>query len=425
MAPLQVLSLNCWGLWLVSKKRYNRILHLAEYLANDTKEKHELDVILLQEVWVDADVQLLTSAARQAGLTHCMHFKSGVFGSGLVTISRYPIIDADFHQYKAAGDPASVHCGDFLATKGVGWVRVQTPSGPLDVFNTHLHANYDHSKRPLLPAEGGVPAACIDDYAAFRMAQVVELGRYVSGTVGAHSPPLGVVLGGDLNCAPETLEAAVLTQALLPQLKDAWVAAHGPQDPGHTCKAEENTFKPKRQVAARIDYVLTSLNVTSCELALKHTPQGHSYSDHFAVHATLRLPAQPPTANPLASGAAPAEKRLALLEAAQRVVGGGVEAAGQAAVGHMCFAFIMLVQALGLCLFEPGMTYLGRSLHPTLKYLIPLVSALLAFAASALLLTGLVADGGQSRALQCAAMALQARVNGLRGTGKEGKDKGR
>lgn len=42
MAPLQVLTLNTWGLWLVSKKRYNRILHLAEFLANDAKQEHKL-----------------------------------------------------------------------------------------------------------------------------------------------------------------------------------------------------------------------------------------------------------------------------------------------------------------------------------------------------------------------------------------------
>jgi hypothetical protein len=27
---------------------------------------------------------------------------------------------------------------------GFGWVRVASPMGPLDVFNTHTHANYSH-----------------------------------------------------------------------------------------------------------------------------------------------------------------------------------------------------------------------------------------------------------------------------------------
>lgn len=64
---------------------------------------------------------------------------------------------------------------------GVGWVRVESPAGPLDVFNTHLHANYSHKydKGTATGAEGTagggdatIPEAATDDYAAFRMAQV-------------------------------------------------------------------------------------------------------------------------------------------------------------------------------------------------------------------------------------------------------------
>jgi hypothetical protein len=33
------------------------------------------DVVLLQEVWVDADAQLLIKAGRAAGLTHATHFR--------------------------------------------------------------------------------------------------------------------------------------------------------------------------------------------------------------------------------------------------------------------------------------------------------------------------------------------------------------
>ncbi|GFR41930.1 hypothetical protein Agub_g2723, partial [Astrephomene gubernaculifera] len=210
MATLQVLTLNVWGLWLVSKKRYNRILHLAEFLANDAPQKHNLDVVLLQEVWVDHDAQILISAARVGGLPYAVHFRSGVFGSGLLTLSRYPIIDTMFHQYSCAGDPLALSCGDFLAAKGVGWVRLRGPGGRLvDVFNTHLHANYSHKydKRgagtaAAAAAAGGggggagaagggaaaaeavaggevIPAAAVDEFAAFRMAQMVELCRWV------------------------------------------------------------------------------------------------------------------------------------------------------------------------------------------------------------------------------------------------------
>ncbi len=57
---------------------------------------------------------------------------------------------------------------------GVGWVRVESPAGPLDVFNTHLHANYSHEygKGAAGGGDGTIPEAATDDFAAFRMAQV-------------------------------------------------------------------------------------------------------------------------------------------------------------------------------------------------------------------------------------------------------------
>ncbi|GIL78649.1 hypothetical protein Vretifemale_8059, partial [Volvox reticuliferus] len=298
MTHLQVLTLNTWGLWLVSKKRYNRILHLAEFLANDTDQKHKLDVVLLQEVWVDADARILATAAEQGGLTHCMHFRSGVFGSGLLTLSRYPIVEAAFHQYHCAGDPFSINCGDYLAAKGVGWTRLLTPSGYLDVFNTHLHANYSHKYSSTSRQNGGrtnaaaqfdIPAPAVDEFAAFRMAQVFELARFVRHvSSGVGSRNLGVVLAGDLNSGPETLENAML-RSLLPQLRDAWLETHGShgEEAGHTCNAECSSFKPRRQRPSRIDYVMTTLRVAGCELALQKTPEGHSFSDHIAVQARL------------------------------------------------------------------------------------------------------------------------------------------
>lgn len=59
--------------------------------------------------------------------------------------------------------------------------------------------------------------------------------------------------------------------------------------PGFTCKALTNTYQPRRQVPERIDYVLSDLSAEDCQLALTHTPSGYSYSDHFAVEASLKL----------------------------------------------------------------------------------------------------------------------------------------
>lgn len=77
------------------------------------------DIVLFQGVWLAKDAQILLHSATHAGLVHGRHFESGNFGSGLVSISRYPITDSGFKQYSAAGDAAAPLCGDFYASKGV------------------------------------------------------------------------------------------------------------------------------------------------------------------------------------------------------------------------------------------------------------------------------------------------------------------
>lgn len=76
------------------------------------------DVVLLQEVWVEQDAKLLLECGKAGGLVHGMHFKTGMLGSGLVTMSRFPIQECAVWQFAAAGDPAAFSCGDFYASKG-------------------------------------------------------------------------------------------------------------------------------------------------------------------------------------------------------------------------------------------------------------------------------------------------------------------
>lgn len=67
---------------------------------------------------MDSDAQLLIKAGRAAGLSHSTHFRSGVFGAGLVTLSRHPIIRHGFWRYAASGFATSISCGDYYAGKG-------------------------------------------------------------------------------------------------------------------------------------------------------------------------------------------------------------------------------------------------------------------------------------------------------------------
>lgn len=49
------------------------------------------DIVLLQEVWVAADVELLRQAGAEGRLPHSFHYSSGTLGCGLVLLSRFPI----------------------------------------------------------------------------------------------------------------------------------------------------------------------------------------------------------------------------------------------------------------------------------------------------------------------------------------------
>jgi sphingomyelin phosphodiesterase 2 len=196
--------------------------------------------------------------------------------------------------------------------------------GEVDVFNTHLHANYCHAYRHPDPAlvraaatatgsigeERGDTAATAaaeaaleaagrgrlgvppeawlgsrvadDDDAGVHISQLLELTEIIrlasgdasnssdAGVSSSGSSSSGgrlVVLGGDLNCKPDTLEVDLLRMRL-PGMKDAWAAAAasasgdsssgshegdgeaGPNPEGYTCHAPGNTFQPKRQVGA-------------------------------------------------------------------------------------------------------------------------------------------------------------------------------
>eukprot|EP00197_Chlamydomonas_leiostraca_P002447 CAMPEP_0202859754 /NCGR_PEP_ID=MMETSP1391-20130828/1736_1 /ASSEMBLY_ACC=CAM_ASM_000867 /TAXON_ID=1034604 /ORGANISM="Chlamydomonas leiostraca, Strain SAG 11-49" /LENGTH=527 /DNA_ID=CAMNT_0049538823 /DNA_START=99 /DNA_END=1682 /DNA_ORIENTATION=+ len=284
-AGMEVLTLNTWGLLLVSKRRKERMKLLAMALQGTTA-----DIVALQEVWVEADAQLLIDACATAGMPYAIHFKSGVFGAGLVTVSRYPIVEHGFQCYASAGDPAAIHCGDFYAGKGVGWVRVATPLGHVDVYNTHLHANYSHKHLAAksgsnTPGDAGGYKVPSDAYAPYRLSQMLQMAQFIRHC--SKSGSCAIILAGDLNTKPDWLEMGLL-RSLLPELVDSWEVLHGESgEAGHTCRAEGNTFESTRQVPERIDYVLTTLRPVDCRVALKLSPAGCSYSDHFAVQARL------------------------------------------------------------------------------------------------------------------------------------------
>ncbi|KAK9804323.1 hypothetical protein WJX72_006696 [[Myrmecia] bisecta] len=280
---LVILSFNCWGLWLVAHKRAERLRHIGEYLQTSAA-----DIVLLQEVWVREDADQTAQLASQGGLKHSVQFPTGMLGGELMVLSRFPIVQVRFEKYEAAGDPSALFQGDYFAGKGISYVRLMTPEGPVDVFNTHLGANYLHSYQGQV-AEDVAYAIPEDPDGPVRVAQALQLADFIRAHVQQDS--IATIAGGDFNAHPATLELE-LFRGCLPDLQDCWHVAN-PEAPGVTVNALDNTFtKPSRNdPPLRIDYIWSSSNacVKGAQVVLHNTTAGYSFSDHFGLQAEIEI----------------------------------------------------------------------------------------------------------------------------------------
>ncbi len=260
----------------------------------------DVDIVGLQEVFYGKDRRLLVEAAARAGLTYSHYFASGVMGSGLLTLSRYPIVDETFLRFRLNGRPQDLVRVDYYAGKGVGRVRVMSPAGPVDIYNAHLIAPY---------LEFGP-----DRFTAHRVAQAVEIGRYM----GEQSQDVPSVLVGDLNCSPEdTTYRAVISAGGL-------VEACGPLSPGspEAVAAERNGYASIHP-PDHFDYVFgrsagrSHLTACSSRFVLGGAPDPNpdrllGYSDHYGVLAEFDLVL---SAQPLGTGQVPATPLRSVVEA--------------------------------------------------------------------------------------------------------------
>lgn len=268
MTDLRILTFNAWGAPYARdrKARFRRIGDATRQLAPD--------IVAFQEVFSREQYDMLVQALEHSLPFHHF-FTSGVIGSGLATFARYPIMDAVFQRFRLSGKPEKVRHGDYYAGKGIGLTRINTPSGVIDVYNTHTHAQY-------------VPAPD-NEYAAINASNLYEAARFIT----AHSSTSPVILCGDLNSEPHQLGYRIVTN--LAAMEDAHTLLH-PGKPGYTFLASNPYTREHNQ---RLDYILTRGTisqrwaVSSISPALNDTFNKYegmlALSDHCAVMAELRL----------------------------------------------------------------------------------------------------------------------------------------
>ena len=292
---VKVLSFNTWGVPFFSRDRGARMRAIGRALM-----QIDADVVGLQEVFYAKDRRLLVESATQAGLIYSHYFHSGVMGSGLLTLSRFPIAEAGFLRFKLNGRPQDFVRVDYYAGKGVGRVRLMTPGGALDVYNVHLIAPY---------LELGP-----DRFIAHRVAQAIEVGRYIA----KESEDVPAVLVGDLNCIPD--DATYRTLLAAGGLSDAG----GDADPLVAALevAERNGYATIHP-PDHYDYVLARSGpahrlTTQCtRFVLGGAPDPNpdgllGYSDHYGVLAEFQLSL---AAQPLRAGRTPSAPLRTVVEA--------------------------------------------------------------------------------------------------------------
>lgn len=324
---ISVLTLNVWGLNIISKQRVPRIKAISTQLLSGPS----YDFVCLQEIWYESKDWRFLKQALVSRYPYAKFFYSGAFGSGLAILSRWAIEETRTHPYSLNGLPLHVHHGDWFVGKACGSITVRHPRlGLLDVWNTHF------------VAAGGED--CAESFRAHRITQAYELATNArnSATRGRH-----VIAVGDLNSTPPSLCIALLRN--IGGLFDSFADSHPRLDPlatslesssegsrpdprraiselGVTCDSPLNTWthgKPlderaTRGAGKRLDYILFRGPVPFAETGdaqLAYAPQRSSasnrgrlqctassvvftdmppnlscsYSDHFGVESIFRI----------------------------------------------------------------------------------------------------------------------------------------
>ncbi|CAO2654462.1 Nn.00g111950.m01.CDS01 [Neocucurbitaria sp. VM-36] len=344
---LRILSLNCWGLKFISKLRNERLTEIGIQIAAATPQP---DIVGLQECWTQQDYNAIRDKTRHI-LPYGKFYHSGIFGGGLVILSRWPIEESNMVRYPLNGRPAAFYRGDWFVGKGVACARIRMGPSKRDiaeVFCTHLHAPYEREPH--------------DSYLCHRTAQAWEITKLMRAAAERGHLVVGL---GDFNMVPLSLAHRIIETHS--PVRDVWRILHpessigaakdkveqlrGLPMPtaqfnmttnGATCDSEFNSWRwneaHKKRLAKgenvqidpavpdpyakRLDYVFFSsgryhhaetgeetaeweLKEANVGMTMRHPTLHCSLSDHFSVEATLMRTTTLPSAVQLSPWALP------------------------------------------------------------------------------------------------------------------------
>ncbi|MFT5443604.1 MAG: endonuclease/exonuclease/phosphatase family metal-dependent hydrolase [Myxococcota bacterium] len=278
---IKVATLNVWALpEPFAPDVLSRMTAIGERLAT-----LPADVVAFQEVWTGAARDILLDHGTRAGFTHHWYLDDAIGGSGLLVLSRLPILESDFEHFALSGYPEQLDNGEFLSGKGFARLRLQGADGPFTLINTHLHARY--RKR------------ATHQFAPHRIGQIIQLASHVRN---ADEP---LVLVGDLNFGEGSPEYQVLTG--ITGMRDC-AAELDNRFATVLCKNPYRAMKRNPRPDKRIDYVFVldgaskALRARTLERVFGHAAEddgeAFAYSNHAGLLAEVEAHAGAPVSPP-------------------------------------------------------------------------------------------------------------------------------
>ncbi|QSZ35740.1 hypothetical protein DSL72_006862 [Monilinia vaccinii-corymbosi] len=201
LSEINVISLNCWGLKLISDLRNERLTEIGKAIGSATPTPH---IVGLQECWTQQDYKSIRHETKHI-LPYGKFYHSGVFGGGLVILSKWPIEESTMFRYPLNGRPTAFFRGDWYVGKGVAGARIRYGQGPKDIVE--LHAPYEAEPH--------------DSYICHRTAQAWEIAKIMRGAVERGHLVLAL---GDFNMIPLSLAHRLISTHST--TRDVWMVLH-------------------------------------------------------------------------------------------------------------------------------------------------------------------------------------------------------
>lgn len=261
---MRVLTWNLW--WTFGPKRHHAIEEILR--------RENADVLFLQET-IEAEGQAETlAAALGLHVARTSLVEHGGRGMANAILSRWPILEPTQTLLPAAADRPKVRTilSGFLAT----------PWGKWPVATTHLDHSFDAS--------------------VIRLAQVDTVADVVHAAVRSIDGTLPAIIGGDFNAVPDSDEIRRLTGRSAVRHRglvfaDVWELRG--EGRGNTWDGSNPYLADANWPNRRIDYLFVTWprpkpagHPERVWLAGSDPVDGVTASDHLAVVADLRVPAQ-------------------------------------------------------------------------------------------------------------------------------------